>query len=291
MHRVARDEHVRAVRPWLWTTFAVAALAAAVVWLLLPAPAACHGASNPPPANTIKVVRSPVAQPGPDAEHVDAAVPRQARYFALGSGEVACSFPELPPDGLYVGLPSDEFGGGALCGATLDLTGPLGSVRATVVDRCPGCAAHQYDVSTAAFTRIANRAAGVADIRVGRVHNPNPAPDLMYRVESGSSSDWLGLLVAETGNPVSRVEVRPTAGGASHSLTRGSDNWWTMSGLGWGPFDAVVTDTDGHQVRVPGIVLSPGRVQHTGIALYEGSPPPAPPGPDPKAAAAAPVCT
>ncbi|WP_196814406.1 expansin EXLX1 family cellulose-binding protein [Nocardia sp. BMG111209] len=290
MHRVARDEHVRAVRPWLWTTLVVAGIVAAVVWMLLPAQAACHVTSNPPLAKAAGAVRTPVAQSVPDAEHVDAAVVRQARYFALGTGEPACSFPDLPADGFYVGLPTDEFDGGALCGATMDLTGPLGSVRAVVVDRCPGCAAHQYDVSTAAFGRIANRTAGVADVRVARVHNPNPAPDLMYRVESGSSSDWLGLLVAETGNPVSRVEIRATAGGATHTLTRGIDNWFTSSGAGSGPFTAVVTDTDGHQVQVPGIVLSPGRVQHTGIALYEGSPPPAPAGPDPKAAPA-PTCT
>ncbi|MCX4092630.1 expansin EXLX1 family cellulose-binding protein [Nocardia sp. alder85J] len=293
MHRVTGNEHVRAVRPWLWTALVLAA-AVAAVWVLWPEPTACHTASGPPPASVVGAVRTPVAAAIADEEHVDAPIPRQARYFALGGSEVACSYPDLPADGFYVGVPSEEFDGGALCGASVELDGPLGSVRALVVDRCPGCLPNQYDVSTAAFARIANRATGIADIRVARVHNPTPAPDLMYRIQNGSSGDWLGLLFAETGNPVSRVEIRATAGGTGYLLSHGSDNYWTISGAGPGPFIALVTDTDGHRVRVPGVAVSPGRVQHTGIQLYDPPPEPAAPDPAPKPAAttaAAPTCS
>lgn len=67
---------------------------------------------------------------------------------------------------------------------------------------------------------------------------------------------------------MSRAEFRPTAGGGGHTLTRRMDNFWTISGAGAGPFTALVTDAQGHQVVVPGIVVEPRRSRHTGRSRY-----------------------
>ncbi|WP_157120878.1 expansin EXLX1 family cellulose-binding protein [Nocardia miyunensis] len=269
MHRVSQQDHARSVRPWVWAPLIAVVVISAAVWAVRPDPTACRTAAPgavPRPA-TMSVPNTPAAQRIPITEQVDPPVLAQARYYTFGP-DVACSFLGLPSDGYYVGVPTDEYDGSAACGGYVDLYGPLGSVRAQIVDHCPGCAAHQYDLSAAAFARIADPGSGVAQIGVSRVHNPSPSPDLVYRIEDGSSSDWLGIQFTDTGNPLSRIEIRPIAGGDGHTLTRRMDNFWTISGAGAGPFTALVTDADGHQAVVPGIVVDPGRSRHTGRSLY-----------------------
>lgn len=271
MHRVTQQQHVRAARPWLWTALAVAVVTAAALWVTRPDPKACHTA--PPAAAPVPPVRpattpgTGVPEPIPALEQIDPPQPVEARYYTFRQG-VACSIPDLPVDGFYVGVPTAEYAGSAACGTLVQLDGPLGSVRAQIVDRCPGCAPGHYDLSTAAFTRIADRSTGVAQIRLRRIHNPVPIPELFYRVQDGSSAHWFGLLVANSGNPLTRVEIRPETGGPGRALIRGADNYWSTSGAGPGPFTALVTDSEGHQARIPGITVAPGEVRRTGIGLY-----------------------
>ncbi|MFF0490333.1 expansin EXLX1 family cellulose-binding protein [Nocardia sp. NPDC004068] len=246
-----------------------------------PAPiatAAPPSVSAAPASGTTAAPNAPAPQPLPLVERRDPPREGQARYYTFDRN-VACSFPDLPMDGYYVGVPSDEYAGGAACGEYLDIEGPLGSVRAVVVDRCPGCAPGRYDLSTAAFTRVADQGDGVAPIRVSRVHDPVPPPELTYRVQNGSSGAWLALVFADTGNPLSHVEIRPHASGPDRSLTRGPDNSWAVSGAGPGPFTALITDTEGHQLRIPDIVITPGPTQRTGLRLYDPTPPPPPTSP------------
>ncbi|GAB2728687.1 expansin EXLX1 family cellulose-binding protein [Nocardia thraciensis] len=277
MHRVTQQQHIRAARPWLFTALAVGVVVAAALWVSRPEPAVCRtspgAAARPaPPAPLPSITVPQLVAP---VEQRDPAQPGEARYYSFNQG-VACSFPELPLDGFYIGVPTEEYAGSAACGALVELEGPLGSVRAQIVDRCPGCAPGQYDLSTAAFTRIADRSSGVAPIQLRRVRNPVPIPELVYRVKDGSSAHWLGLLFGNAGNPLSRVEIRPDAGGAGVTLTRGMDNYWSISGAGPGPFTALVTDVEGHQVRVPGIEVNSGEIRHTEARLYDiPAPPPA----------------
>ncbi|MBF6064242.1 hypothetical protein IU500_21305 [Nocardia terpenica] len=281
MHRVTQQQHIRAARPWLAAALLGAAVVTAVLWTMRPHAAACRTASTAvrsAPASA-PALASPTTAPNPLApnqipggEQRDAPEAAQARYYAFAP-TVSCSFPNLPLDGYYVGVPTGEFAGGAECGSFVDLEGPLGAVRAEIVDRCPGCGPHQYDLSTAAYNRIADPRAGVAEIRLIRIHNPDPAPELTFRVQNGSSASWIGLLFADTGNALSRVEIRPDSGGPGHTLSRGPDNYWRISGAGPGPFTALLTDTDGHQAEVPGITVTPGQIQHTDIQLYRPPPP------------------
>ncbi|MBF6327855.1 expansin EXLX1 family cellulose-binding protein [Nocardia transvalensis] len=273
MHRVTQQQHIRAAWPWVLGALILGAVVAFVVWVVRPQSSTCRTVSATAiPTTTTLVPNSTAAQQIPAGERRDPPVDGQARYYTFNQN-VSCSFPELPMDGYYVGVPTEEYAGGAACGAHVDVEGPLGSVRAVVVDRCPGCKPHQYDLSTAAFTRVADRHSGVASIRLSRVHDPVPPPELVYRVQDGSSPAWLGLVFADTGNPLSRVEIRPESGGRGHTLIRGMDNYWTVSGAGPGPFVALVTDSEGHQVLVPGITVTPGEVRRTGFTLY-GQPAP-----------------
>ncbi|WP_433590592.1 expansin EXLX1 family cellulose-binding protein [Nocardia sp. CA-145437] len=192
----------------------------------------------------------------------------EARFYAFGPG-VACSLPDLPPDGYYVGVPTSRYDGSAPCGSYVDIDGPLGSVRAQVVDRCPGCGPDQYDLSRSAFEAIADSVDGVAPVRISTVRDPNPAPELFYRVQQSSSTSWIGILFSGTGNPLAQVALRPDSGGDYRPMRRGYDNYWTVSGMGRGPFTAQVTDIYGHVAYVPGVSIEPGQLHRTGIHLYD----------------------
>ncbi|WP_433205540.1 expansin EXLX1 family cellulose-binding protein [Nocardia sp. CA-107356] len=203
--------------------------------------------------------------------------PGEARYYAFGPG-AACSFVGLPTNGFYVGISTQEYGRADLCGGYLDVHGPRGDVRVLIADRCPGCAPGQLDLSTAAFEQIADRSDGVARIRYTVVRDPLPAPELSYELKPDSSSDWLAMLVTGSGNPIQRVALRSASDGPWHELNRGMDNYWTISGAGPGPFSAQVTDIQGHQGEISGIILEQG-LRYTGMSLYTESIPEPPPAP------------
>ncbi|WP_369640586.1 expansin EXLX1 family cellulose-binding protein, partial [Nocardia sp. JMUB6875] len=270
MHRTGHEE-VQSGRPWLWTILAGAVVVGLATWWIKPQSLSCHAATPTttvitvpaaiPPSSVIpQQIQTPAAQPERE--------PGEARYYAFSQG-VACSLPDLPLDGYYVGVPTGKYDGSAPCGSYVDIDGPLGSVRAEVVDRCPACGPNQYDLSRSAFEAIANSTDGVAQIHISQVRDPNPAPELVYRIEQSSSPSWISILFSGTGNPLAQVSLRPESGGDYLPLRRGNDNYWSISGAGPGPFTAQVTDVYGHAAFVSGITLDPGQLRHTGIRLYE----------------------
>ncbi|MGW5229605.1 expansin EXLX1 family cellulose-binding protein [Nocardia niigatensis] len=270
MHRTGHEE-VHSGKPWLWTIVAGAVVVGLATWWIRPQSSGCGAAS---PTATVVTLPAAAALTSVNSRQIQtqesqpAPEPGEARFYAFNQG-VACSLPDLPMDGYYVGVPSDRYDGSAPCGSYVDIDGPLGSVRAQVVDRCPGCGPDQYDLSRAAFEVIAEATDGVAPIRINQVRDPDPAPELFYRVQPGSSPSWIGILFSGTGNPIREVALRPDSGGDYRPLRRGNDNYWNISGLGPGPFTAEVVDVYGHAAFVSGVTLEPGQVRRTGIHLYE----------------------
>ncbi|MRH92730.1 hypothetical protein GFY24_35820 [Nocardia sp. SYP-A9097] len=273
MHRTGHEE-VRSGRPWLWTALAAAVVVGTATWAMRPEPVACRTAA---PITTVVTLPATATRNSVTTQQLPATEPpapeaAEARYYAFGPG-TACSLPDLPLDGYYVGVSTGEYDDSTPCGSYIDIDGPLGSVRAQIVDRCPGCAPHQYDLSRAAFEAIAHTIDGVAPIRISHVRDPNPAPELFYRVQPGASPSWLGLLFSGGGNPLRGVALRPDAGGDFKPLRRGYDNYWSVSGAGPGPFTACIVDIYDHVVEVPGIEIDPGQLRYTGIRLYDSTDP------------------
>jgi expansin (peptidoglycan-binding protein) len=97
----------------------------------------------------------------PDAGPADAAVgpdqTGQATYYnADGTG--ACGFPAST--NLFVAAMNGTQYKKADCGRCVAVTGPKGSTVVRIVDLCPGCKSGGLDLSTQAFSAIANLSAG-----------------------------------------------------------------------------------------------------------------------------------
>ena len=196
-----------------------------------------------------------------------------ATHYVL-TGLPNCGY-SPPADGLYVALPAPEYADAAGCGGYLEVNGPDGSVRVKVIDQCPECAAGHIDLSETAFARLAPLSAGLINVSYTPLANPALPGPVSVEVKQGSSQYWLALLADNTGNPLAGVEVETTSGWLS--LARASYNYWiAASGAGQGPFTVRLTDTQGHQVTVSGITLSPGAVQSTGTWMYGAGARPAP---------------
>jgi expansin len=191
--------------------------------------------------------------------------PQTATYYVT-PGPGNCSYPPPPSDGLYVALSPPEYARAARCGSYLQVSGPDGSVLVKVIDQCPGCAAGHVDLSKAAFARLAPLSAGLIHVTYTYLADPPLPGPLSIEVGRGSARYWLALLADNTGNPLASVEVQTSSGW--HPLARASDNYWIVSGAGPGPFTVRLTDTQWHQVTVPGITLSPGAVQATEAWMY-----------------------
>jgi expansin len=187
-------------------------------------------------------------------------------YTLNGAGN--CSYPSPPANDLYVALPPGEYASAAACGAVLDVTGPRGTVRVTVVDQCPECEAGHIDLSTTAFSKIADPAQGIISVSYAQLADPPLPGPLTVRVKEGSSQYWLAVLIQNTGNPLSSVDAR-SGPGSWQRLGRADYNYWLAeSGVGPGPLTLRITDSRGHQRTVSGITLSPGSVQSTRVWMY-----------------------
>jgi expansin len=204
----------------------------------------------------------------------------EAVYYNLTQAEDRCSIEPLARDGLYASLSPVQYRDGAVCGAYLDITGPLGTIQAEIVDMCPGCGADQIDLSPAAFSRIQTMPRGTAKISYQLARDPALAGPLGVRVGPGSNAGSLAVQILNHGNPLTGVQVN------GHPLTPRGDGYWIAArGAGTGPFNVLVTDADGNSAVLTGISLRPGAVQQTGVLMYgqPATPTPVPsPGPVPQ---------
>ena len=177
----------------------------------------------------------------------------EATYYAAdGTGN--CSFDASPDDLRVAALNTEDYAGSAMCGACLSVVGPEGSVTVSVVDRCPGCAKGDIDLSESAFAAIAPLSAGRVPARWTLV--PCEVSGAMsYRFKEGSSQWWTALQVRNHRFPVVELEVRGEDG-AYHALGREDYNYFVdAEGLGTGPYDLRLTDALGNVVDEPHVEL------------------------------------
>ncbi|MEU7632428.1 expansin EXLX1 family cellulose-binding protein [Nocardia sp. NPDC049220] len=261
------NERRRSRAGWLWSAAVVLTVAGAALGLAQPQQPMCEVGFAPSPPSRVPLLASTfVPRTLPPSSTVTGA----ARYYTLGR-RVACSFSGLASDGFYAALSTVAYGRADLCGASLEVQGPRGTVRAVVVDRCPGCTTEQLVLNAAAFEEVADPRAGVAEVRYRVVRDPQPMPELTYQVKPDSSASRFGILFGGTGNALSEVAVRPVGGGPWRELTRGMDNYWSLSDAGSGPFGAQLTDVYGNRVEISGVTMGPGQ-RSTDARLYTGAP-------------------
>lgn len=206
----------------------------------------------------------------------------KASHYDGGNSGGNCSLPGPPANRLYVALGSAQYSGSAACGSFLDVTGPKGTVRVMVLDRCAGCTGGKIDLSKQAFAKIADLSKGIIPVTYRAVVNPPSPGPLTFRIKSGASQYWFAVQVGNHGNPVKSVAAK-RAGSSWRAAKRGSDNYWVIDGgMGPGPYSIRVVDVHGNEAVATGITMSPRRIQRSTVRMY-GSAPAGGPTPTPSA--------
>lgn len=264
MHEPARRPRRRVPSPWVWGSVGVLALVVLGASALRFVTASC--AATLTPAGTAAIAQTAGGAAGSPAS--GPVMRGRAYFYNPGDGDGSCSFGPLPAAGLYASVGPAQYAGGAACGSYLDVTGPDGTVRAEVVDLCPGCSGGGLDMSEAAFGRVASTAAGTAEVSYRVVRDPRLPGPLELRLAQTASPGWLAVQVLNTGNPLRSVQVT-WPGARWKRLVLSSDDYWAApAGAGPGPFRFRVTDTAGHRAVLTGIRLLPGSVQQARVRMY-----------------------
>lgn len=164
-------------------------------------------------------------------------------YGADGSGN--CSFAASPGDPLVAAMNDADYAAAAVCGACVEVEGPDATITVRIVDRCPGCAPGDIDLSEGAFPMIAAKELGRVPISWRVVSCPVDGP-IVYHFKEGSNQWWTAVQVRNHRNPIATFEYK-TTDGAWKPVDRVDYNFFIdTSGMGTGPYSFRVTDTEGN---------------------------------------------
>lgn len=204
--------------------------------------AACGSCGDPDPS---------LADDAPSCTAARAPLTGQATYYAAdGTGN--CSF-DASSDLMVAAINAPDYALAAWCGACLAVSGPAGEVIVRVVDKCPGCAHGDLDLSSQAFARISPLSAGRVPITWREVACDVQGP-LSYQFKDGSNAFWTAIQVRNHRYPIAKVEAG--VAGALVTVARVDYNYFIDTvGLGAGPYTIRVTDTRGHVVEDTNIAL------------------------------------
>lgn len=176
-----------------------------------------------------------------------------ATTYSYTSGG-ACTRDPIPASTLVGAINQPQYYNSLLCGAYLSVTGPVGTAQVLIVDLCPGCAAGDLDLDTAAFQAVTGTNDGRYPISWQLVSPPLAGP-IGYRFQ-GSNSYYVKVQVINHRNPVYRIEL--ATGVSSYiALPRTADGFFEYSsGSALGSLTLRVTDIYSNTLIDSGIPIA-----------------------------------
>lgn len=217
--------------------------------------AACGGSmemtadDQPPPDGSSPSVDAAI---GPTCTAAPAPATGDGTYYdADGTG--SCSF-DASSDFHVAAMNATDYGNADWCGACVQVDGPNGSSTVVrIVDKCPGCAKGDLDLSETAFTELAPKSAGRIKIAWHEVPCEVSGP-VGYHFKAGDTKFYTPIQIRNARYPIAKLEVMQ--GGAYQNIPRVNYNYFVpASGLGDGPFQLRVTDTRGHALEDTGVAI------------------------------------
>lgn len=180
------------------------------------------------------------------------AVTGSSTFYGGNTSGGTCSFTSYTiPSGLYgTAFSGSAWDSAAECGACLQVTGPLGTIKVMVVDECPECDAGHLDLFQDAFAKIGNPTDGIISTSYTAVECGITSPIILHN-KSGTSAYWFSMQVINSNVPVSKLEVSIDGGSTWTSTTRQDYNFFeNSSGFGTSTVDVRVTSSTGKTITV-----------------------------------------
>ncbi len=176
-------------------------------------------------------------------------------YYATGAG--ACMFDSSGTDTMVGAMNPVDYAGSEICGASVSVTGPNGTILIRIVDLCAGCQAGDIDLSPQAFEQIADTTLGRVPITWFVTASPVTGP-ILYHFMAQSSQFWTAVQIRNHRYPILRIDYLSSRGSWTR-ISRTSYNYFVVpGGLGKGPYSFRVTDIYGHVLIDSSVALTPG---------------------------------
>ncbi|MCI0708388.1 MAG: hypothetical protein L0Y80_12990 [Ignavibacteriae bacterium] len=180
----------------------------------------------------------------------------EATYYTFATGAGSCSFDTTLDDLMIGAMNVIDYAGSRTCGACVYVWGPRGSILIRIVDMCPECPKGNIDLSTLAFSKIADTTEGRVPILWQVVPCGMDKP-ITYHFMDASQESWTAVQIRNHRYPIYRLEYLDPQRGF-REIRRMQYNYFVENdGLGAGPFTFRVTDVYGHVLVDSGIVHAP----------------------------------
>ncbi|KAJ5908592.1 extracellular cellulase CelA/allergen Asp F7-like protein [Penicillium taxi] len=183
----------------------------------------------------------------------------EATYYGgnLDSGDCSFTGYTLPSGTFGTALSSAQWDISANCGVCVSIKGPDGNtLKAMIVDKCPSCAANQFDLFQDAFADLSALETGIIDIEWAYTSCDIDTP-LKLKNKSGTSQWWFSMQVVNANEAVTALEVSIDSGSTWQSTTRTDYNFFEhSSGFGTETVDVRVTGKSGKVVVVKDVLVS-----------------------------------
>ncbi|OCK95236.1 carbohydrate-binding module family 63 protein [Cenococcum geophilum 1.58] len=212
-----------------------------------------HSATSRSTAGTVVPTSSSTALSGSNSG--------QATYYGGNISGGTCSFSTYSlPSGIFgTALSDSNWDNAGNCGACIQVTGPSGnSIKAMVVDECPGCGTNHLDLFPDAFSALANPTLGIINVSWDIVPCGITSP-LRLRNKEGTSRYWFAMQVINANIPVAKLEVSTDGGATWQATTRQNYNFFVgASGFGTDTVNVKVTSSTGKVITVNSVGVASG---------------------------------
>ncbi len=180
----------------------------------------------------------------------------QATYYDGGITSGNASLAPVP-DGIYVtAINGTDYNGSMLAGGYLRVVAENGNTVDVYVTDRSGQGEGHLDLNINAFEQVAALSTG--RINISWTIIPYPTDEGMhYMFSPDSSSSWFSLQIRYHVYPIYSLELLQSDG-TYKALKRRTDNYFTCSGAGKGPFTFRITDIYGQVVIEENVPLGPG---------------------------------
>ncbi|KAF2654246.1 carbohydrate-binding module family 63 protein [Lophiostoma macrostomum CBS 122681] len=183
----------------------------------------------------------------------------EATFYGGNVSGGMCSFTGYTiPSGIYgTALSDSNWDNAGNCGACVSVTGPSGnSIKALIVDQCPGCGTNHLDLFPDAFAALADPSKGIIDVTWSIVDCGITSP-ITLKNKEGTSAYWFAMQVVNSNVAVSKLEVSTNGGSTWQSTTRSEYNYFeNASGFGTDTVDVKITSTNGKVITVKGVSVA-----------------------------------
>ncbi|KAG7431506.1 Expansin-YoaJ [Fusarium oxysporum f. sp. raphani] len=175
----------------------------------------------------------------------------------LAGGNCMFSTYTLPSGILGTAFSGQEWDNSANCGACIEVTGPSGTIKAMIVDKCPECDPGHLDLFPDAFKAVGGTD-GIVKTSYKFVECGITTPLVLHNKE-GTSANWFSIQVVNANEPVKSVQVSTDGGSTWKSTERKDYNFFeNPAGFGKTSVDVKVTSSTGKSVVVKNVGVTAG---------------------------------